>query len=131
LVSICSNSSNRELILRDKYGEYMQVVLAGEVSASTTVWLYTKENSLSNFFETLSSYDKPWKGTRTWTSIENDLSISVSSSSLGAVLFEITLCSLQGEEEWQINISINSEFGQLSHIAKDVKDFLQQENQHS
>jgi len=125
LVSICSNSSNRELIFRDRYGEYIQVVLAGEVSASTTIWLYTEADSLSDFFETLSSYNKPWKDTRTWTSIENDLSISVSSSSLGAVLFEITLRSLQGEEEWQINIGINSEFGQLNRIAKDVKDFLQ------
>lgn len=124
-VSIHSNSSQRELIFKDHKGEYFSVELCGDVSAKVNVWIYVDESLLVKYFEQLSKLEKPWVGNIEWCSIEGEFSLSASCSSLGNVLFEITMRGIHGApEEWFVKAGLTSEFGQLPLFYKQIKEFF-------
>ncbi|WP_430438497.1 DUF6228 family protein [Noviherbaspirillum suwonense] len=77
--------------------------------------------SFIDFFVALREQQQPWQGIRTWVSLEGDLKLSATCSSLGGVVFQVELRGLQGApEEWQVVAGIESELGQLDRIAEEV-----------
>ncbi|GAB1259294.1 DUF6228 family protein [Aurantivibrio plasticivorans] len=123
--SISSTSSNNKLIFSGKDGEYVQVSVAGDVSARLRVYLYTDEAALLNYFRSLGSSINPWKGEISWESLEGEFKISCSCSSLGAVNFQVHLWGLAGHpEEWRVSLGIDTEFGQLQSIANRATKFF-------
>jgi len=125
LFSIHSSSSSRELVFQSRKGEYFQVVLKGDVEAIADVWAYTDAQGLGRLFQELAAYERPWKGEKGWQSIEGEFSISATCSSLGEVRFLVKLRGLQGApEEWNVQVGLATEFGQLGKIAKQAMAFF-------
>ena len=76
-------------------------------------------------FNKLASYQKPWKDTISWESIEGEFKLSASCTSLGAIIFTITLKDLLGTSEaLAIQVGLETEFGQLQQIAKRSDNFF-------
>lgn len=127
MLVIQSNSSDRKLIIKDLNRSCFYAELAG-LTASGIVQVYvdTTPSNLNNFFQELASHEKPWTGKKNWESLDGELYISASSSSLGNVIFEVTLRDLLGSpEESTVSTGINTEWGQLAQIAKDAEKFFQ------
>jgi hypothetical protein len=126
MFSIRSNSSDRELTFRDLSGDYFTVELLGaELRAIRGVYAYTDHLGLVRFFETLAAYERPWDQPCEWGSLEGEFNISASCSSLGEVLFTVSISGQPGvSEEWQLSFSITSELGLLPSIAKAAKSFF-------
>ena len=125
-LSIRSTESDRELVLSQYQNERMRVSLKGAaVSAYADIWLYTDAPDLNSFIQEIGQFERPWQGERSWTSIEEDFSLSATCTSLGVVEFRIELRAAQGEpEEWRVKAGLVFEFGQLPKIAKEFNAFL-------
>lgn len=126
--SIKSNESDRELVFSNLDGYYFQVEIRGfTLSANTTVYAYTDAEGLNNIFQELGKLDKPWSGEKKWESIGDELILIITCNQLGHVLLEVELKILQGHpEEASVNANITIDFGSLSNIARDAKDFFEQ-----
>jgi hypothetical protein len=124
LFSIHSVSSDREFIFSNRDGEFFNFELKDhEISAAIKVSTYTDDNGLNNLFKELSSFEKPWQGTRSWRSLEGEFELTVSCATLGQVTFVATLHSYPGN--WQVQTEIETELGQLPQIAKKANMFFQ------
>ena len=126
-LAIKSNASDRELVFSNLKGDYFQVEIRGfKVSANATVYAYTDANGLNNIFQELGKIDKPWSGEKKWESIEGDFILIITCDKLGHVLLEVKLRVLQGHpEEASVTANITTDFGSLSNIARDAKDFFE------
>jgi hypothetical protein len=126
--SIKSNASDRELVFSNLKGDYFQVAIRGfKVSANTTVYAYTDAKGLNNIFQELGKLNQAWNGEKKWESIEGDFSLIITCNKLGHVLLEVSLRILQGHpEEVSVRANIATDFGLLSNIARDAKDFFEQ-----
>jgi hypothetical protein len=124
LLAIRSTTSNRALHIGGARGSSIPVRLTGfPVTADTEVWFETGDvTALTNFFAELGQMQCPWQGVKRWESLEGDFRLSVTCSSLGAILFRVELRGLQGApEEWHVDVGIESEFGQLEQLAKEAE----------
>jgi hypothetical protein len=123
VLSIHSTSSNRELRIRRGKGAYFIVELSGHcVSAVTEVWIDDDAASLGCFLTELGDMARPWVGKREWGSLENDIAIGVTCSSLGVVNFNVRISGLPGApEEWHVTVGVETELGQLSRIGQEAK----------
>lgn len=130
LLSIHSNSSDRMLTFSAHNDDYFHVELSGNaISAQTGVWAYTDANGLNNLFQKLGCLEKPWQGTHSWVSIEEEFSISATCTIIGHVTLFIKLCGLIGSpEEWRVQAGISIDFGQLEIIAKMANSFFKTNN---
>jgi hypothetical protein len=120
LLSILSTTSNRALEIGEGTESYLSVCIVGyPVTATTEVWIEAGDvSSLANFFVILGESGGPWKGAKTWSSLEGDFKLSATCSALGVVTFDVELCGLQGApEEWRITAGLETEFGQLDGFA--------------
>ena len=105
-------------------GSYLTARLEGhEISGSVEVWVETGDVAgLANFFGELGRLDKPWTGALSWGSMESDLTVSATCTSLGAVTFLVNMSGLPGAaEEWRLQAGIETEFGQLSRLAMEAE----------
>jgi hypothetical protein len=125
---IKSNGSDRELVFSNLEGDYFQVEIRGfKVSANTTVYAYTDTKGLNNIFQELGKLDKPWSGKKKWESIEGEFILIITCNKLGHVLLEVKLRIKQGHpEEAFVTANITIDFGSLTNIAHDAKDFFEQ-----
>jgi Family of unknown function (DUF6228) len=124
LLAVRSTNSNRALHIGGAIGSSIPVKLTGfPVTADTEVWFETGDvDALADFFAELGQMESPWQGARAWESLEGDFRLSVTCSSLGAVLLRVELRGLQGApEEWHVEVGIETEFGQLEHMAKEAE----------
>lgn len=124
LLAVRSTTSNRALHIGGARGNSIPVKLTGfPVTADTEVWFETGDvAALADFFAELGQMQSPWQGAKIWESLEGDFQLSVTCSSLGAVLFRVELRGLQGApEEWHVDVGIESEFGQLEQLAKEAE----------
>ncbi|MFN4329059.1 MAG: DUF6228 family protein [Limnobacter sp.] len=119
--SIRSNSSNRVVVFSgfNRDHETLRIDINGHgISVGSTVSVYTDAFGLDRYFKELAGISRPWSGARNWGTIENDFSISATSTSLGEVTFRISLCALQGApEEWRVEVGLTADFGQLPKFA--------------
>ncbi len=132
MFSIHSVYSGQELTFSSYQGEQYQVELKGSgLSAVTGVWVGGKDHSqsLSDFFQRLATFTKPWEGSQDWESLEGELSFSVTCATLGQVTFSFELRYGTGEgEAWLVRTGIVTELGQLEKIAEEAKAFFQEES---
>jgi hypothetical protein len=123
LLTIHSSNSSRTLLLEATAGSYLTARLEGhEVSGCVEVWVETGDVAgLAAFFGELGRLEKPWTGARSWGSLESDLSVSVTCTSLGAVTFRVSMSGMPGApEEWRLQAGIETEFGQLARLAMEA-----------
>jgi hypothetical protein len=111
------------LCIRRGKGAYFIVELSGHsVSAVTEVWIGDDAASLGCFLTELGDLERPWVGKRAWGSLENDIALGVTCSSLGVVNFEVRISGLPGApEEWHVTVGIETELGQLPRIGLEAK----------
>lgn len=124
-ISLESAISSRRLLFTNRDGEFFNLELLGNPSTSIRVSTYTDDNGLNNLFTRIGSLSRPWKGTLNWESLEGELAIKVSCSSLGQVNFEISILELAGHPEGsRLDIGLQTEFGQLAELAIQSKLFF-------
>lgn len=126
MLSIHSTSSNRELRISKGQGGYFAVEIVGHrVTALTEVWIDDDAIHLGRFFVDLGANERPWKGTREWQSLEQDLKFFVTCNALGNVTFDIHLTGMPGApEEWSVRVGLDTELGQLPRIGEEAADLL-------
>ena len=125
MISIKSNSSNRELRFLSRRGDYISMELLGDPSLSHKTYTYTEQAALARIFEEFASIEKPWSGEKTWTSIEDDFSMKITCSNLGQVKFEFKFWQRQGsDEESKTKVNLITELGMLPKISKQANDFF-------
>jgi len=125
MISIKSNSSDRELRFLSRKGDYIYIELIGNPSLSHSAYTYTDMDRLAKLFEEFAIIDKPWSGKKTWASIEGDFAMEITCSSLGHVQFEFRFRQKQGsDEESTTKVGLVTELGNLPQISKQAKGFF-------
>lgn len=127
MVSLCSSNSSRVLHIKVREASYLVATLAGPtLSGAVEVWVAPGDVAgFANFFSELAAFDAPWKGSRTWSSLEGDLELAASCTNLGAVIFLVSMSGMSGAtEEWRLQAGLETEFGQLQKLAADAKDLV-------
>jgi Family of unknown function (DUF6228) len=126
LFLIQSTSSVRQLIFSQHKGDLFHVELKGfDVSAMVEVSAFTDADGLNRLFKEVAALERPWKGRRSWETIERNFSLSLDCTASGIVTVRIEIWELQGgPEEWSLNASPTAEFGQLKQIATNSDAFF-------
>lgn len=121
--SIKSNASDRELAFFAARPDYFTVELRGsDVRAAKEVY---DARGLAELFAKLASFERPWKGSEAWESLEGEFSITATCSTLGEVRFSIRMRDMLAEHEpWEVSARVVSELGQLPDIAAHAKVFF-------
>lgn len=127
MFSIHSNSSDREIRFLDRQGDEFVVELAGRgVAATQWVSAFTDSNGLAHWMEELAANELPWKGAKSWATLEGEFEISATCTSGGTVRFMVTLSGFPGSnEEWRVSAGIESELGQLRSLAQAARHFFE------
>jgi hypothetical protein len=125
---ITSTSSKNCVKFTNRESEYVTATISGVVQATSRVCTYTDEFGLRNFLRKLADMKKPWNGKIEWSSLEEQFYISSTCSSLGSVVFYISMHGDIGSpEQWSAKIGITAEFGQLDAIADNAHRFYSNE----
>lgn len=127
LLTIRSSISGSVLHVKAPVDSYLTVSLEGhQYFGKVEVWLETGDAAgLARFFGDLGKMEAPWKGPHIWSSLEGDLELSATCSSLGAIVFKVAMVARQGAaEEWNLHAGIETEFGQLARIAADARELV-------
>lgn len=85
----------------------------GYMSDSLPAYFAELDNLMTNF--------GGWEGSREWSSLEGEIAIVATADSLGHVTAIITLKSGHYDLDWNTEIGLLLEAGQLSGIVKDVR----------
>lgn len=103
--------------------EYIWVKFAGDgVAITSKPYLYTDQQDLLLFFESLSKDWKGWSGERSWISVEGDFEFTAIHDGVGAVKLGFSLNSPPtGEKEWRFSGSVKVELGSIEQLVKDLK----------
>jgi hypothetical protein len=124
-VEIRSSRGRRSLRFHSRNGDYFIASIDGdEAQASVRVWGYTDCGLLVDLFESIARDWRGWQGERTWSSIEGEFSLAASTNSRGAVTIRVTLCHNDGDDDWELDIPVFTEAGQLDSIASHVSAFF-------
>lgn len=126
MFAIRSSSSDREVRFLDRRGDEFIVELAGRgVQATQWVSSFADPKGLAQWMAKLAANELPWKGTRSWATLEGEFQISATCSPSGSVTFVVTILGLPGSnEEWRVSAGIESELGQLPAIAQAASHFF-------
>lgn len=119
---IASVKSPLTLTISEIKGESFYVSLDSPfLSASRGVYSFPDPKGISNLLQQIASNEKPWEGEVSWESLEGEFRLGASCSSLGSVTFKIRIRQFNGEEAWDVDTELVSEFGQLSKIATNAE----------
>jgi len=125
MISIKSNTSDREPRFLSRTGDYISIELKGNPSLTHSTYTYTDMDGLAKLFEEFASIEKPWSGKQTWASIEDDFAMEITCSNLGQVQFEFRFRQNQGsDEESTTRAGLVTELGILPQISKQAKGFF-------
>jgi hypothetical protein len=121
--SIKSSASDRELVFFATRPDYFTVELRGsDIRAVKEVY---DARGLAELFAKLASFERPWKRSETWESLEGEFGITAACSTLGEVRFCIRVRDVLAEPEpWEVSACVVSELGQLPDIAMHAKVFF-------
>lgn len=78
----------------------------------------------SSFFRDMADQSEGWPGTRTWESLEGELSFSASHDGLGHISMETCLKSGCDEYDWLAQTVVMVEAGQLEGLARKAAVFF-------
>jgi hypothetical protein len=108
--------AGRESFTAELSGAGLSAVVG--VSAFEDLWL-------PRYLRDLASQKRPWQGAKSWESMEGELQIEATCSSLGEVRFEVRMWHSRGSpEQWSVSAGVLSELGQLPAIARDSEQFF-------
>lgn len=126
MFAIHSNSSDREVRFLDRHGDEFIVEIEGRgVAATQWVSAFADSKGLARWMEELAANELPWKGVKSWATLEGEFQISATCTSGGSVTFTVTLSGLPGSaEEWRVSAGISSEIGQLVNLAGAARQFF-------
>jgi len=126
MFAIHSNSSDREVRFLDRRGDEFIVELAGRgIAATQWVSAFTDSKGLARWMAELAANELPWKGAKSWATLEGEFQISATCGSSGVVSFLVTLSGLPGSsEEWRVSAGVASELGQLPLLAQAAGHFF-------
>jgi hypothetical protein len=106
-------------------GHFTVEFRSSEVSAVLRVWGYTDCQFLVDLLQHLAQQKRGWKDPMEWQSIESDLALQFRSDSHGHVFVAVEMRHSHGEEDWLVKAGIQTELGQLPHIAANAAAFFQ------
>jgi hypothetical protein len=97
------------------------IVLAqrGDLRANATVSAYMAPH-LGEYFESMAAEWAGWKGTKDWSSLEGEFTLSAKSDSTGHVTLSYFLRPPYTGFHWELKGALELEAGQLSAIAQEV-----------
>lgn len=127
MFAIRSASSDSEVRFLDRLGDEFVVELQGHgVTATQWVSAFTDPQGLPGWFKDLASCALPWKGVKSWATLEGEFDISATCSPGGSVTFTVSLKGLPGSaEEWCVTAGTSSELGRLTVIAGEAQKFFE------
>jgi hypothetical protein len=127
MFTIHSNSSDRKVRFLDRRGDEFVVEIEGRgVTATQWVSAFTDSKRLAQWMEELAANELPWRGARSWATLEGEFQISATCTSGGAVTFSVTLSGLPGSsEEWRVSAGVTCELGQLASLAQTARQFFE------
>jgi len=79
---------------------------------------------VAQLFKDAAAYSRPWPGQLRYQSLEGELTLSATCSSLGAVSLIAELMRIGIKEEWSVIATIGIEYGQLPAIAARAERFF-------
>lgn len=122
---IKSADSDLKLVLSDIKDDYFKVnLISDHLTVFREVWAYTDAYGFADLLENIASMQKPWEDEVSWETIEGDLKIKITCNILGKVKFQIELSSTGEDEDWSVKTYLNTELGQLEHLAKSARKFF-------
>lgn len=127
MFAIQSNSSDRQVQFLERRDDEFIVEIQGRgVSATQWVSAFSDSKGLARWMEDLAASRLPWKGAKSWATLEGEFEISATCTAGGAVTFTVTLSGLPGSgEEWRVTAGISSELGQLAGLAGAAQQFFE------
>ena len=133
MLHLRSRASDRQLLIKAvRAGSFLIELVGHPVQAQTQAWVEMESDSFADFFCELARSERPWEGERKWWSMEGELAIAATCSSLGVVVFQVTLCGMQGApEEWRVRVGIEAELGQLTGLAEEARALVLIEGGHA
>jgi hypothetical protein len=103
--------------------EEVSVRLEGPCEAAVNVYDDHFE-SLAAFFRDLAEHWRGWEGSKSWESLEGELSLVASTDKAGHVRLQVTLMDLPAVERWRAEASLFLDAGGLHKIAENVEHLL-------
>lgn len=89
------------------------------------VYHYRSSNGFVEFFEELASGQCPWEGTRSWETLEGELTLSAKCSALGTVVLQVVLLNETAEQDsWSVTCTMYFDSGALSEFARQARMFM-------
>ncbi|MFZ9595110.1 MAG: DUF6228 family protein [Bdellovibrionia bacterium] len=123
-ISIISEGAGL-LKLGPRKGEYIDVGIERQsLLASTRVYLYDDNRSLLRLFEELAANWRGWEGSKDWSSLEGDVTISCTTDNLGHISFNVELTNNNTEPPWTIRTKLTVDAGILEKILKEARIVL-------
>ncbi|MEM7359911.1 MAG: DUF6228 family protein [Pseudomonadota bacterium] len=125
-LTISSTQSDRRLVFSDFDGEDFEVTLQGTVTCRTKVYGYSPHSeNLKQWLSKLAARKGPWEHELHWSSLESEIELVATCSSLGQVRFEVSFSLDAGkDEESRIDTVICTELGQLAKIGREAERFF-------
>ena len=118
-----ANDGARFELGRHNQGHLVAQLRGPGLDASVLVSSYMFEG-FGEFFESLATDWKGWKGERKWDSMEGELSLKATTDRTGHVYLSIELRD-GAPPRWETTANLVLEAGQLDRIARSGRDFEQ------
>lgn len=126
-LTIKSSSSDLSLTFSEYKNAYLIVQLnASHMKTSCKIYVHQDASDFQYFTHELASHETPWKGVKSWESLEQEIKISASCSSLGKVTFNIHLSIFYAPEPWSLKTDLHYDFGQLKKLNEASQAFFKE-----
>lgn len=108
--------------LSDRLEHYFVNLKHKDFTVSTKVYAFQPNGeTCQDYFDDLANNWKGWTGKKEWSSFEGEFTISSETDSLGHIEMKVALDSF---DNWNAQISINIDAGQLENISLAIKRFF-------
>lgn len=103
--------------------EYWRVELSGPVTAAVRVYDINAP-AIAEFFGEMARQWRGWRDVKRWGSIEAQLELEATATSLGQISLRVKLREDFGGADWRVETTLMIEAGQLESIARAAKRFF-------
>ena len=108
---------DRSLTLSVVDSEHFVAEIRGsDIFAHLNVYSWHPEQSVIEYFESISKQILPWDLARVWESTEGEFRISSVCSSLGYVCFSVPLIHRKENASWEVTADVLAELGQIANM---------------
>jgi hypothetical protein len=107
------------------YVTFIVSIAGPRIQATATVDGY-ESLTLAEYFDNLAADWKGWEGQKTWSNLEDELTVTATSDKLGHIHLRFTLCSGHHDFAWTVSGRLEIESGQLGNLAREFAKFYVQ-----